>query len=415
MNTNNRLFQNGIKQLEKAAQLAKTDRTIVELLSRPKRIIEFSLPLRRDDGQIEVLTAYRVQHNNARGPFKGGIRFHPQVSLDEVKALSFWMSFKGAIVDIPFGGGKGGVIVDPKQLSKSELERLSRGYVREIWKSIGPDVDVPAPDVNTNPQIMAWMLDEYEKLVGHQAPAAFTGKPIELGGSAGRTEATGQGGVYILLALAKKLSLSPEKTKVIVQGFGNVGFWFAKLAHQNGFKVIAVSDSRGGIFSPNGLDPDQVMAHKKENGSVTDFSQAKNISNDELLRLDADILVPAALENVITKEVAQAVKARAIIEMANGPVTPEADVVLKEREIVSVPDILANSGGVTVSYFEWVQNRMGYYWSREEVLKKLEEKIVPAFEQVWQVAQDKKTNLRTSAYIIALQRLAEAIKLKKLI
>lgn len=404
------LFDKAVAQLKRAANLAGVDPRILKLLSRPKRVIEFSLPLKRDSGQIEVLTAYRVQHNDARGPFKGGIRFHPQVSLDEVKALAFWMTFKAAVVNIPFGGGKGGLVVDPKQLSESELGRLSRGYVRGIWRFIGPDIDIPAPDVNTNSQIMAWMLDEYEKLVGHQAPATFTGKPIELGGSAGRTEATGQGGVYLLLALAEKLGLNPEKTRVAIQGFGNVGFWFAKLAHENGFKVIAVSDSKGGILDPDGLDPARVKKHKEETGSVINYPGAKNITNDELLLLEVDVLVPAALENVITKKVAKEVKARAIIEMANGPVALEADSILKERKIISIPDILANSGGVTVSYFEWVQNRMGFYWSKEKVLKKLKEKIVPAFEQVWQVAQKQKTDLRTAAYIVAIREIAKAIK-----
>lgn len=406
----NSLFNGAVSQLEKVADLASVNPVIIKLINQPKRIIKFSLPLERDSGQIKVLTAYRVQHNDARGPFKGGIRFHLQVSLDEVKALAFWMSFKTAIVNIPFGGGKGGVIIDPKQLSKSELEKLSRGYVRGIWRFIGPDIDIPAPDVNTNPQIMAWMLDEYEKLIGYQAPAAFTGKPAELGGSAGRTEATGQGGVYLLLALARKLGLNPKKTRIAIQGFGNVGYWFAKLAYENGFKIIAVSDSQGGILDPDGLDPTRVIKHKKETGSVINYPKTKNITNDELLTLNTDILVPAALENVITKRVAKEIKARVIIEMANGPVTLGADSILEEKKIISVPDILANSGGVTVSYFEWVQNRTGYYWSKKEVLKKLEEKIVPAFEQVWQISQKQKTNLRTAAYIIALREIAKAME-----
>ena len=415
------LFENLLEKLRQTAKIAGISPEVVKILSQPKRVIEFALVFRKDDGSLLVLPAYRVQHNDALGPFKGGVRFHPQVNLDEIKALAFWMTLKGAVVDIPMGGGKGGVAVDPNQLSSAEQERLSRAYVRGIWQFIGPEVDIPAPDVNTNSQVMAWMVDEYEKLVGYKAPAAFTGKPLELGGSAGREEATGQGGVWILEALAKKTGLEPQKTKVLVQGFGNVGFWFAKLAAEAGFKVVGVADSKGGVIlvqssklKVKSLDVEKVVEWKKKTGSVVGFSGTKTVSGEEFLSTEADILVPAALENVIDEKVAKKIKAKIVLEMANGPVTPEGDKILKKRKIISVPDFLANSGGVIVSWLEWVQNKTGYYWEKEEVLGKLKEKIIPAFEKVWQEAKRRKTDLRTAAWVVALEKLAQAIETRGL-
>jgi len=429
----NSLFENLLEKLRQTAKIAGISEDVVKILSQPKRIIEFSLSFRKDDGSLVVLPAYRVQHNDALGPFKGGVRFHPQVSLDEVKALAFWMTLKGAVVDIPMGGGKGGVAVDPNQLSLAEKEKLSRAYVRGIWQFIGPEVDIPAPDVNTSAQEMGWMVDEYEKLVGHKAPAAFTGKPLELGGSEGREEATGQGGVWVLEALVKKLGLKPQKTKVLVQGFGNVGFWFAKLASEAGFKIVGVADSKGGTilnknpkslpvrqagksqnskFSLRSLDVGKVAEWKERTGSVIGFPGTKTVSGEEFLTTEADILVPAALENVIDEKVARKIKARIVVEMANGPVTPEGDEILKRRKIISLPDFLANSGGVIVSWLEWVQNKTGYYWEKDEVLAKMKGKIVPAFEKVWQEAKKRKTDLRTAAWIVALEKLSRAIEKK---
>jgi len=429
----NSLFENLLGKLRQTAKIAGVSEDVVKILSQPKRIIEFSLSFRKDDGSLVVLPAYRVQHNDALGPFKGGVRFHPQVSLDEVKALAFWMSLKGAVVDIPMGGGKGGVAVDPNQLSLAEKERLSRAYVRGIWQFIGPEVDIPAPDVNTSAQEMGWMVDEYEKLVGHKAPAAFTGKPLELGGSAGREEATGQGGVWVLEALVKKLGLKPQKTKVLVQGFGNVGFWFAKLASEAGFKIVGVADSKGGMilnknpkslpvrqagkfqnpkFNLRALDVKKVAEWKEKTGSVVGFPGTKTVNEEEFLTAEADILVPAALENVIDEKIARKIKAKIVVEMANGPVTPQGDEVLKKRKIISLPDFLANSGGVIVSWLEWVQNKTGYYWEKDEVLAKMKGKIIPAFEKVWQEAKKRKTDLRTAAWIVALEKLSLAIEKK---
>ena len=374
--------------------------------------------------------AFRAQHNNARGPYKGGIRFHPGVTEDEVKALSFWMSVKCAIADIPYGGAKGGIIIDPKKLSEKELEHVCRAYVKAFYKHIGPDQDVPAPDVNTNPQIMAWMMDEYEKIIGHGSPAAFTGKPIEVGGSQGRDEATGYGGVVILQALLAKLRASNlanlphlptrnQEISVAIQGFGNVGYWFAHHADALGFKVVAVSDSHGGVYVPEGLNPELTLQCKQKSGqvagcycsgSVCNMKQGHPVTNDELLELPVDVLVPAALENSITSKNASKIRAKIVFEMANGPTTPEADVILNKHNVLVVPDVLCNAGGVTTSYFEWVQNRMGYYWTREEVLAKLELKMKQAFAGVWKEWEKPLLSLRTAAYVIGLRRILLAMK-----
>jgi len=418
-------FENYLTQLKKVGEFPQ--------LEKPQKIIEVSFPVKMDNGEIKIFRGFRVQFNNARGPYKGGIRFHPQVDLSEVKALAAWMAIKCAVASIPFGGGKGGVVVNPKELSEGELERLSRAYIRAIYRDIGPEIDVPAPDVNTNPQIMSWMTDAYAseckvqsakcKISESEILATFTGKPVDKGGSEGRVEATGQGGVFVLASLAQKSKVENSKLKVAIQGFGNVGYYFAKAAQKTGFEVVAVSDSRGGIVisnlktqisNPNlksqNLNVEGIMKWKKETGSVIDFSGTERITNEELLTLPVDILVPAALENVVNAKNAKEIKARAIVEMANGPVTPEADEILGKREIISVPDVLANSGGVTVSYFEWLQNRKGEHWEKGAVLAKLEEKITQAFEAVWTEAEGRKISLRQAAYSLAVSRIVESIE-----
>lgn len=396
----------------------KLEPEIFEILKTPKRILEFSLPLKMDDGSLKILRGIRVQWNDSRGPFKGGIRFHPKADLNEVKALAFWMAIKCAVVGVPFGGGKGGVAVDPKKLSRGELERLSRSFAAALAPFIGSHLDVPAPDVNTNPQIMAWMADEYSKIKNVWTPAVFTGKPLEAGGLAGREEATGYGGFVVLqAALAKLKNLKTKKLKnltVAVQGFGNVGYHFARLAYQAGFKIAALSDSRGGIYDPTGkgFNPDKIMAMKREKGRLflEDRTQGKNITNDALLTLPVDILAPAALENQITKKNAGYLKAKIILELANGPTAPEAESKLLKKKVLVVPDVLANAGGVAASYLEWCQNLQGEQWSRETVLKKLREIMTEAVDFVWQKASEYKSDLRAAAYILAIERLSKAIK-----
>lgn len=402
-------YTNAVTQLKAVASLLNLNAEIVDQLATPNRLLAFTLPIKMDNGSTKVFVGYRSQHNNARGPYKGGIRFHPNVSESEVKALSMWMTWKCAVADIPYGGGKGGIIVDPKTLSTAELERLSRAFVGRIADAIGEDKDVPAPDVNTDPQIMAWMIDEYNKLIGHESPATFTGKPIEKGGSEGRTEATGYGGVYVLQALASKVGLTPGNTKIAVQGIGNVGSYFALKAHELGFKIVALSDSKGGIYNDAGLDPQAVLDYKKANKTLVNFPGAKAITNDELLLLPVEVLVPSALENVITGDNASKLNCRYIVEMANGPVTPEADAILLKRGIISVPDVLANSGGVTVSYFEWVQNKKQEHWTKEDVLSQLQTKITSAFEGIYTTMQEKKITMRLAAYVVAVKRVVEAL------
>ncbi|MEK7458450.1 MAG: Glu/Leu/Phe/Val dehydrogenase [Patescibacteria group bacterium] len=416
------VFLQAQRQLKSVAELLEPSypdkisfRKAIKLLSEPQHIHKLSLKIELDNGDTQIFQAFRSQHNDARGPYKGGIRFHRDVSLEEVKALSMWMTWKCATTGIPYGGAKGGIIVEPSTLSKSELEKLCRAYARALAPHIGAHVDIPAPDVNTNGQMMAWMLDEYERVVGHHEPGTFTGKPLELGGSLGREEATGQGGVYVLEQLAKKLNCKPSDMTVAVQGIGNVGYWFAKLAAKSGFVIIALSDSKGGIVAESkkkGLDVDDVLTHKKTTGHIIDFAGAKNISNEELLLLDVDALVPSALENVITAHNASKIQAKAIIEMANGPVTPEADEVLWKRKILSVPDVLSNAGGVTVSYFEWVQNLYGYAWTKQEVFAKLEPLMVNAFEQMWSVHKQKSVDLRMATYLGAVKKVVDAMLLR---
>ena len=399
-------FLNAQKQLENVAEYLSISSDILEILKVPQAVLEVNIPVRMDGGEIRVFRGFRSQHNNALGPYKGGIRFHPNVTKEEVMALSMWMSWKCAVAGIPFGGGKGGVAVNPKELSEGELERLSRGYARAICPLIGPEVDVPAPDVGTNGKIMNWMMEEVGGL------ATFTGKSVEKGGSLGREQATGRGGVCVLHALlAKQISnfkFQISNCRVAVQGFGNVGYWFAKLAQGAGFEIMAISDSKGGIVGDL-RKMESVREWKEKSESVVGFRGTKTITNEELLELDCDVLVPAALENAITKDNADKVKAKIIIEMANGPITPQADEILNKKGILVVPDILANSGGVTVSSFEWEQNRRGEKWPESTVNNKLKEKITGAFEEVWKTKEDKKVDLRLAAYILAVDKVVKAM------
>lgn len=421
----NNPFENAMKQLDNAAKIMNLEPWIQSLLSQPKRVLTVSIPVKMDSGEVQVFTGFRSQYNDALGPYKGGIRYHWNVSLDEVKALSFWMTMKCAVVGIPLGGGKGGIIVDPKELSIGELERLSRAYIRQIYKYVGPTQDVPAPDVYTTPQIMGWMLDEYEKLVGEHAPGFITGKPLSIGGSAGRGFSTAQGGVYVLMQAVKKMGWNPRETTVAIQGFGNAGSYMAKILHAEGYKIVAVSDSKGGIMQRKGFDPNRVEEVKTKSGKVDNCycegtvcsmkgenGDCKIITNEELLELDVDILIPAALENVITADNAPRVKAKMIVELANGPVTPEADVILHKNGILFVPDILANAGGVTVSYFEQVQNASNYYWTEGEVLEKLEKIMVRAFNEVWETKEKYNIDMRTAAFVRAVERVAEGMRVR---
>ncbi|MEK6869719.1 MAG: Glu/Leu/Phe/Val dehydrogenase, partial [Nanoarchaeota archaeon] len=344
------------------------------MLTIPRRSFTFSFPVIMDDGSTRIFTGYRIQFNDARGPAKGGIRFHPEVDLEEVKTLAFLMALKCAVVNIPFGGAKGGVAVDPKDLSAGELERVSRAYIRELYRFIGPNTDIPAPDVGTNPEVMGWMLNEYEKIAGKREPGAITGKPIELGGSVLRDISTSLGGTFVLEEVTKESKISSKNASVAIQGFGNVGMNAAKLLHGQGYKIIAVSDSKTGIYDENGLDISKVIEHKEKNESLESY-KAKKKTNEEILELKCDVLIPAALGGVITKKNADNIKAKVILELANGPVTPEADLMLQKKNVLVVPDILANAGGVVVSYFEWVQNSMNHYWKKDEVYGKLKEKM----------------------------------------
>lgn len=405
-----------LRQLEKGAKVLKIEKDVVEVLKEPERVLEVSIPVRMDDGSVRIFKGWRSEHSTALGPAKGGIRYHWNVTKDEVMALSAWMSMKNALMNLPYGGGKGGIRVNPKELSDAELERLSRGFIDKIYKYLGPDQDIPAPDVYTNPKIMAWMLDEYEKLVGRKAPGMITGKPIIVGGSLGRNHATALGGFFVLREAVKtKEGKSLEGMTAAIQGFGNAGSFMAKFLSSAKVKVVAVSDSKGAIYDPNGLPIDEVVKVKAETGSVVNYDKAEKISNEDLLILDVDVLVPAALENVITEKNARDVKARYIVELANGPITPEADEIIYKKGIFSLPDILANAGGVTVSYFEWVQNRMGYYWEEEEVDEKLDKKMTKAFKEVYEAMEEYKVPPREAAYVVALRRIVEALKARAIV
>ncbi|MCA9268672.1 MAG: Glu/Leu/Phe/Val dehydrogenase [Planctomycetales bacterium] len=412
------LFEDAIARLDCAFEHADIDEEAIARLKHPKQILQVSIPVRMDDGTLRVFIGYRVRHDDTRGPTKGGMRYHPDVDLAEVKALAFWMTCKCAVVGLPYGGGKGGVIVNPKELSRLELERLTRGFIDEIADFIGPETDVPAPDVYTNAMIMGWMMDEYSKIHRRRTPAVITGKPIPLGGSLGRDDATGRGAYYCIKQLEKKRSWRPGDVRVAVQGFGNAGQHVAQLLHSDGYRVVAVSDSQGGIFKPEGFDVPSLIRVKNDSrrlqavycdGSVCGAVDAETITNEQLLQLDVDVLIPAALENQLTIHNASSIQAPVIVEVANGPTTSEADQVFREQGKLVVPDILANAGGVTVSYFEWVQNRAGDYWPLRKVHERLREIMEGAFAAVYDLMEQKKFDMRTAAYVVALNRIGEAI------
>jgi glutamate dehydrogenase (NAD(P)+) len=413
MSQGNNPFEIAQRQLDEAAKNLKLEPAVHELLRWPMREFHVRIPVRMDDGRVQVFEGFRVQYNNARGPTKGGIRFHPEETFDTVRALAAWMTWKTAVMDLPLGGGKGGVVCNPKEMSLGELERLSRGYIRALGHYIGPNVDVPAPDVYTNPQVMAWMLDEYEKMVGESAPGVITGKPLSLGGSAGRGDATARGGVYTVREAAKVLGLELKGATCAIQGYGNAGQFAHKLgAELLGLKVVAVSDSKGGIYNPDGLPFEALLKHKQDTGSVVGFPGAQSITNEELLELDVVVLIPAALENQIGEWNADKIKAKIVAELANGPTTPEGDEILHERGVYVIPDFLCNAGGVTVSYFEQVQNAYGYYWDEETVHERLDQKMTTAFHAVHEAAQKHKVHNRLGAYVVAVSRVAEAMKLR---
>ncbi|MEM3671329.1 MAG: Glu/Leu/Phe/Val dehydrogenase [Thermoprotei archaeon] len=405
-------FEMAVSQLEKVAKVMKLDSSVVEVLKQPKRVLTVSIPVKMDDGSIKVFTGFRSQHNDALGPFKGGVRYHPNVSIDEVKALSMWMTWKCAVAGLPYGGGKGGIIVDPHKLSHGELERLSRGYFSGISSIVGPYQDIPAPDVYTDAQIMAWFMDEYSHVKGFNNFGVVTGKPLTLGGSLGRDTATARGLTYVVEEAAKKLRIQLRNATAAVQGYGNAGSYVHMFLEQMGVKVVAVSDSKGGIYSSRGLDYKQVSAHKAKKGSVSGLPGTTPLSNSDVLESDVDILVPAALENQITAQNAGRIKATVVAEAANGPTTPEADDILYKAGITVIPDVLANSGGVTTSYLEWVQNIQGYYWSAKQVDETLHQMMVKAFEDVWNTTQKNSVDMRSGAYIHAVGRVVEAMRLR---
>jgi len=404
-------FGVALRQLDECAQILKLDPSIHAMLRVPMREFHVSLPVRMDSGEIRVFQGFRVQYNDARGPTKGGIRFHPDETIDTVRALAAWMTWKCAVMDIPLGGAKGGVICNPKELTTGELERLSRIYIDRVWRYIGPEADVPAPDVYTTPQIMAWMMDEYSKRCGNNQFGVITGKPLAVGGSAGRDEATGRGGLYVIRRAANDLRLDLRRATVAVQGFGNAGFAVSNLIRSaHGSRVVALSDSQGGIFNEYGLEPWAISDHKAATGSVVGFPNSRPISNEELLELNVDILVVAALESVITEENAPRIRAKIVAELANGPATPEADVILYGNGVLVLPDILCNAGGVTVSYFEMVQNAYMFYWDESRVQQQLDKKMTDAYLAVLDAVRKYNINMRQAAYVVAVERVVEAMK-----
>jgi glutamate dehydrogenase (NADP+) len=415
------LFADASQRLERAMKYVSISEDALEHLKHPKISLSVSIPVRMDNGSLRIFQGYRVRYDDTRGPGKGGVRYHPNVTLDEVQSLAFWMTFKCAVLNLPFGGAKGGVTVNPKELSKLELERLTRGYIDAIADFIGPDVDIPAPDVYTNPMIVGWMMDQYSIIRRQLTPAVVTGKPITLGGSLGRDTATAMGAFFVIEAMMPKFDLPPQETSVAVQGFGNAGAHIAELLSKAGYKVVAVSDSQGGVYCKKGLDIPSIRRFKESQkgikalyceDSVCNVVEHEVITNEELLTLDVDVLIPAALENQITEENAKDIKAKIIFEVANGPTTSGADKILEEKGIYVFPDILVNAGGVTVSYFEWVQNRSGLYWTLQEVNQRLKQKMVEETEPIWQLSQELGISLRTAAYVHALNRLGEAINAK---
>ncbi len=397
------------RQFDIAADLLDLAPGLRSILRSPQRELTVNFPVKLDDGRIRVFTGFRVQHNLARGPLKGGIRYHPELSLDDVRALAMWMTWKCAVTNLPYGGAKGGVVVDPKQLSAHEIERLTRRFATEISILIGPERDVPAPDVNTNPQIMAWIMDTISMHQGYTVPAIVTGKPINIGGSEGRNEATARGLVAVLTQAASQLDLELSRLRIAVQGFGNAGANVARLLQARGASIVAVSDSRGGIYNPHGLDPVAILDHKGRTGTVSDYPEGEQISNADLIELDCDVLVPAALGDVITAANAPRVRARIVAEAANGPTTPAADDILYDQGTLVLPDILANAGGVTVSYFEWVQGLQEFFWSEQEVNAQLERVMGHAFHSVLRVAHERGVHMRTAAYLLAVRRVADAV------
>lgn len=418
---NSSLYSEALKPLKKAATVLDLEPDIVEAISSPERMLIVSTPVKMDSGKVGTFTGYRVQHSTVRGPAKGGIRFHPGVCLDEVKSLAFWMSIKNSVVGIPYGGGKGGITCNPKELSQGELERLTRAYAAAIAKFIGPDLDVPAPDVGTNAKVMGWFADEYYKIVGKILPGVVTAKPLSMGGSRGRGTATGRGAFFAALEGAKTFKIRLKGTRVSIQGYGNVAQPIARYLHELGCKIVAVSDSSGGAYNPDGMHPVKLAGFKSQTRSVRGFPGSEEISTQDPITVDCDILIPAALENQITGENAGDIKAKLIVEEANGPTTPEADRTLSEKGVIIIPDVLANAGGVTVSYFEWVQNRMGYYWTNEEVDDRLKQTMTKAFKEVYQTAkqyeidtsftvQKRQMDMRTAAYVTAVKKVVDAMQ-----
>ncbi len=405
-------FKIAQQQLDEAAERLGLDTATHELLRWPQRELKVTLPIELDDGTIEVFHGYRVQYNSARGPTKGGIRWHPEETLDTVRALAAWMTWKTAVVDIPLGGGKGGVTCNPKQMSDREKQRLARGYIRAVAGILSVSKDVPAPDVYTTPQIMGWMMDEYETLIGEHHPGVITGKPIPIGGSEGRGDATARGGIYVTREAAKVLNIDLKNKAMAIQGFGNAGQYAALLGQTLGLRLVAASDSKGGIYNEKGMDPKQVVEYKLSNGTLQGFAGAESISNEELLQLDVTVLFPAALENVITAENADKIKCKISCELANGPTTPEADEILYEKDVFVLPDFLANAGGVTVSYFEQVQNTYNFYWPLEEVQNRLDDRMTRAFHGVYEMYKRENVNMRQAAYLVSVARVAEACKLR---
>ena len=404
-------FEIAQAQLDKAAAKLGLDPAVHAILREPLREFHISLPVKMDDGTVKVFKGFHVQYNDARGPNKGGIRFHPDETIDTVRALAAWMTWKCAVVDIPLGGGKGGVICNPKKMSTGELERLSRGYIRAIARAIGPEKDIPAPDVYTTPQIMGWMMDEFSVITGYNSPGVITGKPLSIGGSEGRGDATARGGAYTTRDAAKHLGMNLKDATVAIQGFGNAGQFAATLFKELlGCRIVAASDTKGGIYSETGLDPEALIKHKLNTGSVVGFPGTRPVSNADLLELSVDVLAPSALEEVITGRNAGNIRAKIIAELANGPTTPEADEILYKNGVFVIPDFLCNAGGVTVSYFEWVQNVYGYYWEESEVHEKLNKKMTTAFHAVLQMCLKNKVNMRTAAYMVSIDRVAEAMK-----
>jgi glutamate dehydrogenase (NAD(P)+) len=402
------------QQLDGVARLIGLNESIHGYLREPKRVLEVSVPVRMDNGVFRMFKGYRVQHNLARGPSKGGIRFHSDVTLDEVKALAMWMTWKCSLVNIPFGGAKGGVICDPKAMSVQELENLTRRFTSEIAIIIGPDKDIPAPDVYTTPQVMAWIMDTYSMQCGYSVPGVVTGKPVAIGGSLGRDKATARGCLYVVDEAMRAKGLAIKGARVAIQGFGNAGMHAADLMHRAGYSIVAVSDSRGGVANPNGLDVAGVIAHKTETGSVVGFTGGERVSNKDVLEYDCDVLVPAALEKVITRENASKIRAKIIAEAANGPTLPEADEILFERGVMVLPDILANAGGVTVSYFEWVQDLQENFWEEDEINERLKRKMTRAFKETYEQSERLGIDMRQGAYVVAVSRVAEATKLRGL-